>query len=77
MIGLLGRIFGICLLALSGIGVVLIPGELTGLVRFYRRGTENQNEQKSLARTPLLVSISILSIGSIVSLSMIVTRLAG
>ena len=77
MIGLLGRIFGICLLALLGIGVVLIPGELTGLVRFYRRGAENQNEQKSLARTLLLVSISILSIGSIVSLSMIVTRLAG
>ena len=75
-IGLLGRIFGCCLITLFWIGAVLIPGELTGLVRFYRRGTENQKEHERLARKLLLTAISIFSIGCAVSLSMIVARFA-
>lgn len=77
MLGLLGRAFGFFFLILLGVGAVLIPGELLGFIRFYRRDAEKVRDQKLLVQTFLLISVSILSIASITALAMISAQLAG
>lgn len=77
LLGSLGRAFGFFLLILLGVGAILVPGELLGFVRFYRRGIENSNHQEFIARAFLLGAVSVLSIASITSLAMIGARFAG
>lgn len=55
----LGTVFGFTSLMLLFLGGVLIPGELLGLIRPYKRNAPALEAEQKMARAVLLTSISV------------------
>lgn len=58
---MVGTLFGFCVISLLLIGVIAIPGELSGLIRSYRQADSNVAEARSISRKVLLVAVSALA----------------
>lgn len=67
-LAVMGSVFGFCMVALLLIGVIVIPGEQSGLIRSYKRSHMYYSEAREMSRTVLLISVSILSWVALVSI---------
>jgi len=56
----IGSILGFSLVLLLLVGAIAIPGELSGIVRTYRRDSPTFSESQAMARTILLGSMAFL-----------------
>ncbi len=65
---MVGTLFGFCVISLLLIGVIAIPGELSGLIRSYRQADSNVAEARSISRKVLLVAVSVLAWGAFLTL---------
>lgn len=72
-----GWLFGFSSIVLILVGAVLVPGELLGHPRPYKRGSSNAIEFKQIWRRNLLVAVGVLAWLIIISSAVIFRLIAG
>ena len=69
-LSMLGTIFGFSGLSLLLLGAIAIPGELSGLIRPYKRKDQHFLEGQFMSRKVLLMMVSLLAWIALLSLTM-------